>query len=248
MNRFFLEPYLITDERVNFPEAVEHQIISVLRLRTGNIVEVLDNQGSLYRVTLDVDVEKRSVMGQVMNKERVSTEPAVQITLCFGMTNRDKVEWILQKGTEIGISEFSPFISSRTLVQSADLSEKKLVRWARIIREAAEQSHRGRLPKLNQPQDFEACLKSSAVTGSSLSLIAWEGDDSDQMNIAQSLFGFEGSSIALYVGPEGGFSEEEISFARQAGCRVVTLGDRILRMETAAIVFPAIVLHDLGEL
>jgi len=247
MNRFFLEPYLISDKRVNFPEAVEHQIISVLRLRTDDIVEVLDNQGCLYRVSLDVDVEKRSVMGQVMNKERVLTEPAVQITLCFGMTNRDKVEWILQKGTEIGISEFSPFISSRTLVQSAVLSEKKLVRWARIIREAAEQSHRGHLPKLNQPQDFEACLKSSAAANN-LSLIAWEEEDANRVKVTQSLEGFDGSSIALFIGPEGGFFEEEISFARQAGCRVVTLGDRILRMETAAIVFPAVVLHDLGEL
>ncbi|MDF1519552.1 MAG: RsmE family RNA methyltransferase [Brevefilum sp.] len=247
MNRFFLEPYLITDERVNFPEAVEHQIISVLRLRSGDVVEVLDNQGCLYRVSLEVDLEKRSVIGLVMTQEVASAEPAVKIILCFGMTSRDKVEWILQKGTEIGVAEFSPFISSRTLVQSAAISEKKLVRWERIIREAAEQSHRGRLPKLNQPQDFEACLSSSAAANS-LSLIAWEGDDSDQMNIAQSLLGFEGSSIALYVGPEGGFSNEEILLAKAFGCRVVTLGDRILRMETAAIVFPVIVLHDLGEL
>jgi len=247
MNRFFLEPYLISDERVNFPEAVEHQIISVLRLRSGDIVEVLDNQGCLYRVSLEVDLEKRSVIGQVMTQEVASTEPAVKITLCFGMTSRDKFEWILQKGTEIGISEFSPFISSRTLVQSADLSEKKLVRWERIIQEAAEQSHRGRLPKLNQPQEFEACLNSSAAT-TSLSLIAWEEDDANQVQVSQSLEEFDGSSIALYVGPEGGFSEEEIHLAKESGCRVVTLGDRILRMETAAIVFPAVVLHDLGEL
>ncbi|HAF48903.1 MAG TPA: hypothetical protein DCL08_06645 [Anaerolineaceae bacterium] len=247
MNRFFLEPYLITDERVNFPEADVHQIISVLRLRSGDIVEVLDNQGCLYRVSLDVDVDKRSVTGQLMTKESVSTEPAVQITLCFGMTSRDKVEWILQKGTEIGVSDFSPFISSRTLVQSADLSDKKMARWERIIQEAAEQSHRGRLPKLNQPQEFESCLN-SCVGLNNLSLIAWEDDDSDQMNINQSLLGFDGNSIALYVGPEGGFSTEEIHLAKESGCRVVTLGDRILRMETAAIVFPAVVLHDLGEL
>jgi 16S rRNA (uracil1498-N3)-methyltransferase len=163
------------------------------------------------------------------------------------MTSRDKFEWILQKGTEIGISEFSPFISFRTLVQSADLSEKKMARWERIIQEAAEQSHRGRLPKLNQPQEFEACLNSSAAI-TSLSLIAWEEEGANQVKVAQSLEGFDGSSIALYVGPEGGFSEEEIHLAKESGCRVVTLGDRILRMETAAIVFPAVVLHDLGEL
>ncbi len=247
MNRFFLEPYLITDKRVNFPEAVEHQIFSVLRLRSGDIVEVLDNQGYLYRVSLDVDVDKRSVMGQLMTKESVSTEPAVQITLCFGLSSRDKVEWILQKGTEIGISEFSPFISSRTLVQSEDLSEKKKARWERIIQEAAEQSHRGRLPKLNQPQEFESCLNSCAAANG-LSLIAWEEEDANQVKVSQSLKGFDGSSITLFVGPEGGFSDQEIHNAKLAGCRVVTLGDRILRMETAAIVFPAVVLHDLGEL
>jgi len=247
MNRFFLDPQLFSDEGVKFSEDIEHQILSVLRLRSGDEVEVLDNQGHLYRVVLDVGMDKKTVLGQFLSKETAMTEPAIQITLCFGLSNRDKVEWILQKGTEIGVTEFSPFISFRTLVQSTDLSEKKKVRWEKIIREAAEQSHRGRLPKLNRPQRFESCL-STTCNEHSLSLIAWEDDDADQMNIAQSLHGFEGSSIALFVGPEGGFSDEEINLAKEAGCRVITLGARILRMETAAIVFPAVVLHDLGEL
>ncbi|HEY9122153.1 MAG TPA: RsmE family RNA methyltransferase, partial [Brevefilum sp.] len=104
-----------------------------------------------------------------------------------------------------------------------------------------------RLPKLNQPQEFEVCLKSSAAANS-LSLIAWEVEDANQVKVSKSLEEFDGSSIALFVGPEGGFSDEEIHLAKEFGCRVVTLGDRILRMETAAIVFPAVVLHDLGEL
>ncbi|MDY6846895.1 MAG: 16S rRNA (uracil(1498)-N(3))-methyltransferase [Chloroflexota bacterium] len=247
MNRFFLDPQLFSDKGVKFSENIEHQILSVLRLRSGDEVEVLDNQGYLYRVVLDVDRDKKSVYGQFLSKETAMTEPSIQIILCFGLSNRDKVEWILQKGTEIGVSAFSPFISSRTLVRSIDLSEKKKVRWEKIIREAAEQSQRGRLPKLNRPQRFETCL-SKTCNENRLSLIAWEDDHADQVNIAQSLHGFEGSSIALFVGSEGGFSGEEINLAKEAGCRVITLGARILRMETAAIVFPAVVLHDLGEL
>jgi 16S rRNA (uracil1498-N3)-methyltransferase len=145
------------------------------------------------------------------------------------------------------VSEFSPFISSRTLVQSTNLSEKKNIRWERIIREAAEQSHRGRLPRLNQSQRFEKCL-STACDGHGISLIAWEDEDVDQLNISQSLHGYDGSAVTLFVGPEGGFSHEEIKTAKALGCRVVTLGSRILRMETAAIVFPALVFHELGDL
>lgn len=247
MNRFFLDSHLFSDNRVKFPEDIAHQIINVLRMRSGEIVEVLDGRGFVYRVQMQIDTDQKAVYGKILEKKSVTTEPEISITLCFGMTSRDKIELILQKGTEIGVSHFSPFISSRTLVQSTDLSAKKIERWERIIREAAEQSHRGQLPSLQFPKDFEDCL-TAVYDSHDLSLIAWEEAEKNKERFQDSFKNFDGSKIALFVGPEGGFSDEEIEIAKNAGCQVVSLGDRILRMETAAMVFPALVLYELGEL
>lgn len=247
MNRFFLDPHLISEDDVTFPKDIAHQILHVLRLSKGDSVDVLDDSGWVYRVVLDVDSQGRRVIGRITDKKPVLSEPRVRLVLYFGLSNRDKVEWILQKGTEIGISEFSPFVSSRTLVQSTSLSEKRVVRWERIIREAAEQSQRGELPVLNRPMEVEACYRRAAKE-MDLCLIAWERADLDDRDIDGWIQTFNGDSLALFVGPEGGFSENEIQVGRAAGCETVSLGRQILRMETAAIVFPAIVLHELGEL
>jgi 16S rRNA (uracil1498-N3)-methyltransferase len=247
MNHFFLDSHLFSGNRVNFPEDIVHQIIHVLRMHSGEVVEVLDGKGSIYRVQIKIDIDQKDIFGKILEKTPVTTEPKISITLCFGMTSRDKVEWILQKGTEVGISQFFPFISSRSLVQSTDLSEKRIMRWERIIREAAEQAHRGRLPSLLSPKDYMDCLK-IVSDQHDLSLIAWEAAETAAGSLRESVRNFDGSKVALFVGPEGGYSDGEIETAKKYGCRVVSLGERILRMETAALVFPAVVLYELGEL
>ena len=247
MNRFFLGTEHIDEGKVTFPPDIAHQILHVLRLRGGDFVEVLDGDGQISRVALSIDVETSHVTGVIVETSFSTTESKVRVSLCFGLSNREKVEWILQKGTEIGVSAFFPFVSSRTLVQSTMLSQKKFDRWERIIREAAEQSHRGRLPVLNQPLDLETCF-STVTNAHDLNLIAWEEATDEERNVKNLIDTFTGNSIALFVGPKGGFSENEIKMGETMGCQVVSLGERILRMETAAIVFPAIVLHDLGDI
>ncbi len=246
MNHFFLDPHLISPNRVKFPEDITHQILTVLRMRSGDQVKVLDNRGLIYKVEIVFDPHQKNVYGKIIGKDIVTSEPNLKLALFFGLTSRDKVEWILQKGTEIGVSEFFPFISSRTLVQSTNISEKKKTRWERIIREAAEQANRGRLPSLTTPKSLEECLLTNS-DHDGISLIAWEGADTKPVSIKEILGQFDGSSISLFVGPEGGFSDEEIDSAKKAGCKVISLGERILRMETAAVVFPAIVLYELDK-
>lgn len=242
MNRFFLPPDYIHGQRVQFPEDVVHQINHVLRMAPGEVIEVLDDSGRVFRVVLE-PIASQSLFGKVEYVREAENEPEVSLELCFGLTAREKVEWILQKGTEIGVARFSPFISSRTLAQDTDLPEKKTRRWERIIKEAAEQSQRGRLPSLNAPQTLvEVLAKVQAAEGPAL--IAWEHAESGN-TLRQALSEFTGESLMLIVGPEGGFSEEEIGQAESAGCRVLSLGRRILRMETAAIVLPALVLFEL---
>ncbi|MCB2202455.1 16S rRNA (uracil(1498)-N(3))-methyltransferase [bacterium] len=244
MNRFFLPPECFKNQHVQFPDGVVHQLRHVLRMTAGDVVEVLDNSGRVFLVVLE-STTSDPLMGQVESVRVAEREPQTRLRLYFGLTSRDKVEWILQKGTEVGVARFSPFISTRTLAQDTRLTEKKTARWRRIIKEAAEQSRRGRLPVLDRPQsfaDFLFELQSSETPA----LLAWEDAERGQ-TLKQALTGFPAESLALIVGPEGGFSEEEVQHAKVAGCRIVSLGRRILRMETAAIVMPALVLFELNN-
>ena len=232
---------------MTFPKQVSHQISHVLRLKEGDQVAVLDNSGMIYIVTIEGGIGDADLMGHIVSVDPALSEPQVQLALFFGLTSREKVEWILQKGTEVGVSVFCPFISSRTLVNSPSLSKNKLERWARIIQEAAEQSGRGKLPGLYPPANLIDAIH-KAQNNYDLCLLAWEGIRDDGFRLEDLKTNFNGETIALFVGPEGGFSEEEVAAAQEAGCRVVTLGARTLRTETAAIVFPALVLHELGAL
>jgi len=165
----------------------------VLRLKEADQVIVLDDQGNQYQVTLSIDIKHMAVSGEIMQKEAVSSEPSTKISLCFGLSNREKVEFIFQKGTEVGISAFYPYISSRTLVQSSTLSEKRITRWERIIREAAEQSERGRLPVLNPIMDLHTC-SDQVVPTHDVSLVAWEDMKPQTNAVHQILSEIDGQS------------------------------------------------------
>ena len=247
MNRFFISPQNITDTKVTFPADIAHQIRHVLRLRQDDVVEALDNSGKVYRVRLEIDTGSDIVSGFVEEVKKDETEAKIPVVLYFGLTSREKVEWVLQKGTEVGVAGFQPFISERTLVQSSELSSRKVERWEKIIQEAAEQSRRSRLPEFYLPVSFSQCLEEAAVENS-LNLVAWEDAESKGQSFKDALAGYQTGSIGLFVGPEGGYSEEEVKLAQSHGCRIVSLGSRILRMETAAILFPALVLSVLNAL
>lgn len=242
MNRFFIQPESIHGKKVVFPPDLSHQILHVLRMKEGDLVAVLDNSGMVYQVEIGVDSTDKLVQGRILSASPALAEPQVTIELCVGLSQRDKFEWILQKGTEVGVSIFTPFVSSRTLVQSGELKPKRRGRWETIIREAAEQSGRGKLPRLNDPVALDDLLEAQQEVRL-LSLFAWEGIQAEQTRLEMLLTGFSGEIIRLFVGPEGGFSDDEVEAAQLNGCQVVSLGRRILRMETAAIFFPGLVLY-----
>jgi 16S rRNA (uracil1498-N3)-methyltransferase len=243
--RFFLQHIDPQAGQVIFPADIAHQIVHVLRLQPGDGVTVLDGEGRAYQVELDPYVN-----GQVTATIRSSGEsPAnlpVQISLFFPLSRREKVEWILQKGTEVGVSAFHPFVSDRSLVQDIALEPKKRSRWESILREAAEQSGRDRLPQLHQPKQLTQILSSGlAAFGFDCALVA--SVDEKQMSLSAALQGLSDRkrppSLGLFIGAEGGFSPQELASFQEAGVRSVSLGDLVLRMETAAIVFPALVVY-----
>lgn len=254
MHRFFLLPDCIKDEQVHFPPEQSHQITRVLRMHPGDFLTVLDNLGSEYLVKLE-QVNPIDSWGQITGSGPVRGEPVTRLSLYLCLTQREKFEWMLQKCTEVGAGVFIPLITRRALIQGGGEISRKQTRWETIIREAAEQSGRGHLPELRPPLSFEAACQNSSQENI-LSLIPWEEESRFVEGLALRQALTEISSlpqkakdfprIGLMIGGEGGFTREEIALARQYKIVPVSLGPRILRMETAAIVAAALVIDRLG--
>lgn len=243
-NRFFVSESGFEGDLVRLGAEQAHQVCHVLRLKPGDGIVALDGAGSEFDVTLTS--VGREVLGRVVAKRQATGEPDVQIALFQGLLAREKFEWVLQKGTEVGVARFVPVQTERTLLRARHIDDRKLVRWQRIVAEAAEQSHRGRVPQIEEAITWPQAL--SQLGGFDRALIASTSGKTLALNDALRPDGKTPGSIALLIGPEGGFSDAETAQARESGAVAVTLGPRILRTETAAIVAPALVLHILGQM
>lgn len=239
MHRFFLPSSLFNSDEIILPPEVSHQVHRVLRLKTGDEIILLDNDGYEYAAVLQTVGE--ACTAAIRSKNVSQGDPHTKIRMILALTQREKFEFILQKCTEVGVSEFLPVITSRTLIQKSGDTQDKYPRWQKILREAAEQSRRGRIPALLPVTEFTQVIKQQ---DDSLKLLLWE--DESKTGFRESLCGYKGNSLTLAIGPEGGFSSEEVDLASHNGFTPVTLGKRILRMETAAILAAGLALYELG--
>jgi 16S rRNA (uracil1498-N3)-methyltransferase len=242
MQRFFIDPKYIDGNDVSFPEDIERQIRKVLRLESSDAVVVLDNTGMTYLVELQVK-RGQPIQGAIVDKEPGRAEPKVGLRLCFSLSKKEKMEWIIQKCTEIGVTVFQPFISSRSLVQEAESFETKRERYTTIAKEAAEQSMRSIMPVIMPVLSYEALI---AEKSDSVKLVLWEETTTVERLKVEMLClqdGLMPAEIRVLIGPEGGFSREEVEQAEEYGYHQVSLGDSILRMETACVVATAVVRH-----
>jgi len=241
MHRFFLSPELIQKDVITFPKEIAHQISRVLRLEEGKQVQVLDGLGQEYLIEL-THVESSTVTGRVIRNSPAIGEPKTRIHLFVALTQREKFELILQKCTEVGVASFTPIVTSRSLVQKVVEMEGKNLRWQKIIQEAAEQSHRGIIPLLNPAINYHQLMTKKMNAGVS-GLFFWE--EENLLDLKTVLTEISNQEINLVIGPEGGFTPEEAGLAKKAGYVSVSLGKRILRVETAAITASALVLFQM---
>ncbi len=234
MHRFFIfPPDKIVDEKVLITsDELLHQFVDVLRFKVGEQVVILDNSGYEYLTEIS-EISKNSVRGNVLKKYLNGAESETKICLYMAlMKQQEKFEFVLQKATETGVSEFVPIITKRTERESLN----KIERLNRILKEAAEQSGRGVIPVLREPVKLEKILKEKNDEGKSvLNLFAHTGGE----NFSRSLSGF--SKVNIFIGPEGGFDDGEVEMAKKAGFLVAAFGKTVLRAETAGIVIPAII-------
>ena len=241
MHRFFVSPEVFASHPVVLIGDQAHQIRRVLRLRLGERVTLLDGQGYAYEAIL-IALGETDAKFQVVKRWAAESEPQTHITIFQAVLKGDNFTWALQKGTEVGVSRFVPTVCARNVVDDLDAAEGKRERWERIIQEAAEQCGRGRLPELAPAELLPQALSYPSEAGT-LRLIPWEGERSNRLRDVLTGCNFAGGArIEMFIGPEGGFTEEEVALARRYGVQPVTLGPRILRAETAGVIAAAQIL------
>lgn len=244
LHRFFIPPAWLTPPTVSLSGETARQIQTVLRLQPGDEIIVLDNSGLEWQVRL-TELRKGEVQGQIIGQQAALNEPKLALTLYQGLLKAEKFEWVLQKGTELGVSRFVPTLCQRSVAGPG--GEHKQVRWERIIREAAEQSRRGKLPTLEPAIPLAAAIEQAnqCTPPAPLLLMPWE--EVAGLSLKMTLAETHPSAVGVFIGPEGGFTPTEASLARDASIRLVTLGPRILRAETAAVAVCAAIMYAVDE-
>ena len=217
-------------------------ISMVLRLTPGDNIVICDGEGTDYYCTLS-ESSKQRVVAHIDSSSANDSEPKVALTLYQGLPKSDKMELIIQKCVEIGYVRIVPVKTEFAVAKLDGKEDKKRERWQKIAEAAAKQCGRGIIPLVDRPMTFsEAVEDSKSCQGR---IIPYENEES--YSIKSFAKAFNGSSIAIFIGPEGGFSPKEIQLATTDGIKSVTLGKRILRTETAGIVAGAVLLYELED-
>lgn len=240
MRRFFVPPRDLTGEEVTLSGETLHHL-GVLRLSAGEEILLLDGLGTLCRCRIEY-LDRRSGKALVLSRWS-EEESAFPVRLLQALPKGDKMDLILQKGTELGITVFTPVLAGRSVTRTAaGQEEKRLARWERIVREAARQCRRPRLPHLMTPLSLAGALEGCSAD---LRLMLWEAESRP---LADVLPEAPPRDAAILVGPEGGFSPQEAEKARKMGFIPVRIGPRILRTETAGFAVAAILQYLYGDL
>ena len=245
MHRFFVPADAIADGRARLEGNVARQIRTVLRMSPGDEIVLLDDSGREYTTRI-ADVGRDTVDTVVLATCEGHGEPHLKVSLYQGVLKGEKFEWVLQKATELGVSAFTPVVCARTVPRLDEgWVRDRSARHIRIITEAAEQSGRCLLPELRPPMSFANACDRASDSGA-LSIIPWERETSTGLRSVLERSALE--AVNVFVGPEGGLEETEVEYARSRGILPVSLGDRLLRAETAAIAVVAALLYRAGEL
>jgi 16S rRNA (uracil1498-N3)-methyltransferase len=242
--RFYVTPEQINESNVTLSAEESHHLARVLRLRTNDEAFVFDGQGHEYRCRVGV-VEKSGTQLEIIDELKDQVESPLRLTLAQALAKGEKFDFIVQKATELGVSSIAPIITDHTDIKlSDDSSARRLDRWQRISLESLKQSGRRRLVSVLTPVNVKEFIESLAASNIVLVMSERGG-----LSIIEALKDSESDSdIVVIIGPEGGWSDGEYDLFQNHRCKLVTLGPRILRTETAAIAAVTLVQHALGDI
>jgi len=227
--RIYLDHPLHPGSEVLLPEQAGEHVARVLRLERGHPLILFNGDGCEYDATLAA-LAKRAATAEVVGVREVDRESPLHLTLAQGIARGEKMDWILQKATELGVSRIVPVVTQRTEVKlDEDRAERRVAHWRSVIAGASEQCGRTRLPDIEMPQRLDRWLGTLAADDASRFALLPEG------RVSLNRLDISTQSAMLCVGPEGGFSDNDVAVLTHAGFAGLRLGPRILRTETAGI-------------
>lgn len=243
MYHFFVQNDQIEDSCIRIREKDYKHAVNVLRLRKGEEVMVSDLSGQDYYCLVDAVLEEQQeLLLSIGRRSEENHELPARITLYQSLPKSDKMELIIQKATELGVTRIVP-VESRNCVMKLEpkKAESRISRWQAIAEAAAKQSKRSRIPEVTAPLSFTGAVKQAAAE-SSVKIIPYENENG-MIGTCEAIIQFlPGADIAVFVGPEGGYDPLEIRFADSHGITPVSLGKRILRAETAAMAILSLIM------
>ena len=227
MPKFFTKTDFITGNILKITgEDVSH-ISKVLRMSAGDSIIVCDGEGNDYDAVIK-SISKTEVVAEITGKYVCDAEPCVEVTLYQALPKQGKMEYIIQKNTELGVNKIIPVYTKRCVVKPSDKTE----RWQKVAESAAKQCGRGIIPQVMPVISFDEAVKQ--MEEYDLALMPYECEEEN--GLKKVLSSFQYKSISIFIGPEGGFDEKENESAKEINSKIISLGKRILRTETAAII------------
>lgn len=246
MPRFFTARENISDTQLIIDNEDVNHISRVLRLGEGDEITVCDGRGFDYRAVIH-SIEPKKIICSIAEKTKSVTEPNIEVTLFQGLPKASKMDYIIQKTTELGIAKIVPCAMSRCVVklENQKAEAKKVDRWQKVAEAAAKQSGRGVIPEIAMPVSIDTAIEE--LKKCDICFAPYECED--ETNLHEVLTSVKDvKKVGFIIGPEGGFDLSEIEKIKAAGIKTVTLGRRILRTETAGEAVLAMLMYEIGDI
>ena len=238
MPHFYVKPEDINNGIFTMDNEQAHYLSTVRRFNAGDEIMIFDGKGNSYKGQIK-SVSKTRVEGKILSSSYSIQQTAVK--LYSAIPKGDRFEWLIEKAAELGVSEIIPINTKRSVTVS--FSESKAQRYEKISIAASSQCGRNDIMKISEPVSFESACKTATATENSISILPWESEEHG-VSINNLFHGDnQPETVNIFIGPEGGFENEEAEYAKSLGVKTVSLGKNILRTETAAIAAGILVLN-----
>ena len=241
MHRFYHSNPLDLNQIIILDEFASHHALRVMRVKVDDFLVLFNGDGFEYRGRVS-DINKKNINVEILSKEKNNSESPININLFQSISSNEKMDMVIQKATELGVSSIQPIFTSRSTIKlNLDRAKKRLIHWGQVSISACEQSGRSKIPTIKSPIDFDQI--SEGIKTNSLNLLIHPDNLEESSNLPNEYSG----DINIFIGPEGGFSQDEVLLLKKQNCINIQLGPRILRTETAPLAIIAILQYKYGD-
>ena len=241
MHRFYHSNPLGLNQIITLDEFASHHALRVMRVKVNDFLILFNGDGFEYRVRVS-DINKKTINVEILSKEKNNSESPININLFQSISSNEKMDMVIQKATELGVSSIQPIFTSRSTIKlSLDRTKKRVIHWKQVSISACEQSGRSKIPTIKSPIEFDQI--SEGIKTNSLNLLLHPDNLEESSNLPNEYSG----DINVFIGPEGGFSQDEVLLLKKQNCINIKLGPRILRTETAPLAIIAIFQYKYGD-